>query len=68
MIWRDVILKQTITLKLTQYDSSTDGARLTGEYIDNMSKNMQTIDDELGPFKKMSLYLDADGDVCQKDS
>lgn len=68
MIWRDVILKQTTTLKLTQYDSSTDRARLTGEYIDNMSKNMQTIDDELGPFKKMSLYLDADGDVCQKDS
>lgn len=68
MIWGDVILKQTTTLKLTQYDSSTDGARLTGEYIDNMSKNMQTIDDELGPFKKMSLYLDADGDVCQKDS
>ena len=68
MIWRDVILKQNTTLKLTQYDSSTDGARLTGEYIDNMSKNMQTIDDELGPFKKMSLYLDADGDVCQKDS
>ena len=68
MIWRDVILKQTTTLKLTQYDSSTDGARLTGEYIDNMSKNMQTIDDELGQFKKMSLYLDADGDVCQKDS
>lgn len=28
---------------------------------------MQTIDDELGPFKKMNLYPDADGDVCQKD-
>lgn len=55
-------------MELIQYDSSTDGARLTGEYIDNMSKNMQTIDDELGPFKKMNLYLDADGDVCQKDS
>lgn len=60
-------MKQTITLNLYQYDSSTDTARLTSEYIDNMSKNMQTIDDELGPFKKMNLYLDADGDVCQKD-
>lgn len=68
MIWRDVILKQTTTLNLYQYDSSTDTARLTSEYIDNMSKNMQTIDDELGPFEKMKLYLDADGDVCQKDS
>lgn len=61
-------MKQTVTLNLYQYDSSTDTARLTSEYIDNMSKNMQTIDDELGPFKKMKLYLDADGDVCQKDS
>lgn len=61
-------MKQTTTLKLTQYDSSTDAGRFTDEYIDNMSKNMQTIDDELGPFKKMNLYLDADGDVCQKDS
>lgn len=61
-------MKQTITLNLYQYDSSTDAARLTSEYIDNMSKNMQTIDDELGPFKKMNLYLDADGDICQKDS
>nr|DAQ44218.1 MAG TPA: hypothetical protein [Bacteriophage sp.] len=60
-------MKQTTTLNLYQYDSSTDTARLTSEYIDNMSKNMQTIDDELGPFKKMNLYLDADGDVCQKD-
>ena len=68
MIWRDVILKQTTTLELIQYDSSIDTARLTSEYIDNMSQNMQTIDDELGPFKKMNLYLDADGDVCQKDS
>lgn len=61
-------MKQTTTLNLYQYDSSTDAARLTSEYIDNMSKNMQTIDDELGPFKKMNLYLDADGDICQKDS
>ena len=61
-------MKQTITLNLYQYDSSTDTARLTSEYIDNMSKNMQTVDDELGPFKKMNLYLDADGDICQKDS
>lgn len=61
-------MKQTTTLNLYQYDSSTDIARFTDEYIDNMSKNMQTIDDELGPFKKMNLYLDADGDVCQKDS
>ena len=61
-------MKQTNTLNLYQYNSSTDTARLTSEYIDNMSKNMQTIDDELGPFKKMNLYLDADGDVCQKDS
>lgn len=61
-------MKQTTTLNLYQYDSSTDTARLTSEYIDNMSKNMQTIDDELGPFKMMKLYLDADGDVCQKDS
>lgn len=61
-------MKQTTTLNLYQYDSSIDTARLTSEYIDNMSKNMQTIDDELGPFKKMNLYLDADGDVCQKDS
>ena len=53
-------MKQTTTLNLYQYDSST-------EYIDNMSKNMQTIDDELGTFKKMNLYPDADGDVCQKD-
>lgn len=60
-------MKQTTTLNLYQYDSSTDTAHLTSEYIDNMSKNMQTIDDELGPFKKMNLYLDADGDVCQKD-
>lgn len=60
-------MKQTTTLNLYQYDSSIDTARLTSEYIDNMSKNMQTIDDELGPFKKMNLYLDADGDVCQKD-
>lgn len=60
-------MKQTTILNLYQYDSSTDTARLTSEYIDNMSKNMQTIDDELGPFKKMNLYLDADGDVCQKD-
>ena len=56
----DVILKQTTTLNLYQYDSST-------EYIDNISKNMQTIDDELDPFKKMNLYPDADSDVCQKD-
>ena len=61
-------MKQTTTLNLYQYNSSTDTARLTSEYIDNMSKNMKTIDDELGPFKKMNLYLDADGDVCQKDS
>lgn len=61
-------MKQTTTLNLYQYNSSTDTARLTSEYIDNMSQNMQTIDDELGPFKKMNLYLDADGDVCQKDS
>ena len=61
-------MKQTTTLNLYQYDSSADTARLTSEYIDNMSKNMQTIDDELGPFKKMNLYLDDDGDVCQKDS
>ena len=61
-------MKQTNTLNLYQYNSSTDTARLTSEYIDNMSKNMQTIDDELGPFKKMNLYLDDDGDVCQKDS
>lgn len=61
-------MKQTATLKLTQYDSTVDGARLTAEFIDNTSKNMQTIDDELGPFKKMNLYLDDDGDVCQKDS
>ena len=61
-------MKQTTILNLYQYDSSTDAARLTSEYIDNMSKNMQTIDDELGPFKKMNLYLDADGDICQKDS
>ena len=61
-------MKQTTTLNLYQYNSSTDTARLTSEYIDNMSKNMQTIDDELGPFQKMNLYLDADGDVCQKDS
>lgn len=61
-------MKQTITLNLYQYDSSTDTARLTAEYIDNMSKNMQTVDNELGPFKKMNLYLDADGDICQKDS
>lgn len=61
-------MKQTTTLNLYQYNSSTDTARLTSEYIDNMSKNMQTIDDELGPFKKMNLYLDDDGDVCQKDS
>lgn len=67
MIWRDIILKQTTTLGLIQYNSSTDGEHLTSEYIDNMSKNMQTIDDELGPFKKMNLYLDDDGDVCQKD-
>ena len=60
-------MKQTTTLNLYQYDSSTDTARLTSEYIDNMSKNMQTIDDELGPFKKTNLYPDADGDVCQKD-
>ena len=60
-------MKQTTTLNLYQYNSSTDTARLTSEYIDNMSKNMQTIDDELGPFKKMNLYPDADGDVCQKD-
>ena len=61
-------MKQTTTLNLYQYDSSTDTARPTSEYIDNMSKNMQTVDDELGPFKKMNLYLDADGDICQKDS
>ena len=61
-------MKQTTTLNLYQYNSSTDTARLTSEYIDNMSKNMQTIDDELGPFKRMNLYLDDDGDVCQKDS
>lgn len=61
-------MKQTTTLNLYQYNSSTDTARLTSEYIDNMSQNMQTIDDELGLFKKMNLYLDADGDVCQKDS
>ena len=61
-------MKQTTTLNLYQYNSSTDTACLTSEYIDNMSQNMQTIDDELGPFKKMNLYLDADGDVCQKDS
>lgn len=61
-------MKQTTTLNLYQYDSSADTARLTSEYIDNMSKNMQTIDDELSPFKKMNLYLDDDGDVCQKDS
>ena len=61
-------MKQTTTLNLYQYNSSTDTARLTSEYIDNMSKNMQTIDDELGPFKKMNLYLDDDGDLCQKDS
>lgn len=61
-------MEQTTTLNLYQYNSSTDTARLTSEFIDNMSKNMQTIDDELGPFKKMNLYLDADGDVCQKDS
>ena len=61
-------MKQTTTLNLYQYNSSTDTSRLTSEYIDNMSKNMQTIDDELGPFKKMNLYLDDDGDVCQKDS
>ena len=60
-------MKQTTTLNLYQYDSSTDTERLTSEYIDNMSKNMQTIDDELDPFKKMNLYPDADGDVCQKD-
>lgn len=60
-------MKQTTTLNLYQYDSSIDTARLTSEYIDNMSKNMQTIDDELGLFKKMNLYPDADGDVCQKD-
>lgn len=60
-------MEQTTTLNLYQYDSSTDTARLTSEYIDNMSKNMQTIDNELGPFKKMNLCLDADGDVCQKD-
>ena len=60
-------MKQTTTLNLYQYDLSIDTARLTSKYIDNMSKNMQTIDDELGPFKKMNLYLDADGDVCQKD-
>lgn len=53
-------MKQITTLNLYQYDSST-------EYIDNMSKNMQTIDDELGQFKKMNLHLDSDGDVCQKD-
>ena len=61
-------MKQTTTLNLYQYNSSTDTARLTSEYIDNMSKNMQTTDDKLGTFKKMNLYLDADGDVCQKDS
>ena len=61
-------MKQTTTLNLYQYNSSTDTAHLTSEYIDNMSKNMQTIDDELGPFKRMNLYLDDDGDVCQKDS
>ena len=60
-------MKQTTTLNLYQYDSSTDTERLTSEYIDNMSKNVQTIDDELGQFKKMNLYPDADGDVCQKD-
>lgn len=60
-------MKQTTTLNLYQYDLSIDTARLTSKYIDNMSKNMQTIDDELGPFKKMNLRLDADGDVCQKD-
>lgn len=61
-------MKQTTTLNLYQYDSSTDTARLTSEYTDNMSKNMQTTDDKLGTFKKTNLYLDADGDVCQKDS
>ena len=61
-------MKQTTTLNLYQYGSSTDTARITSEYIDNMSKNMQTTDDKLYPFKKINLYLDADSDVCQKDS
>lgn len=29
---------------------------------------MQTIDEDLGAFKNMNLYLDNEGDICQRDS
>jgi len=61
-------LKQTDTLQLYLYDSEADSERDTSEYIDNMSKNMQTIDEDLGAFKNMNLYLDNEGDICQRDS
>lgn len=61
-------MKQTSTLGLYTYDSTDDAARTTAEYIDNMTKNMNQIDADLGPFKQTSLYLDEDGDVCQSDS
>lgn len=61
-------MKQTSTLGLYTYSSTDDTARTTAEYIDNMTKNMNQIDADLGPFKQMSLYLDEDGDVCQGDS
>lgn len=33
-----------------------------------MSQNMGVIDEKLGPFKNMNLYVDEDGDICQNIS
>lgn len=62
-----MILKQTSTLGLYTYDATVDEGRGTDEYINNMSKNMEQLDNDLGPFKQMGLYLDENGDVCQND-
>jgi len=61
-------LKTTSILNLSTYDATADSARLTSEYINNTSANFDTIDEDLGPFKETNLYVDEDGDVCQKDT
>lgn len=60
-------MTQTTILKLYQYNSVTDSSKETAEFIDNMSANMGTVDEKLGPFVQTKLYVDEDGDVCQLD-
>ena len=48
-------MTQTTILKLYQYNSVTDSSKETAEFIDNMSANMGTVDEKLGPLFRQNF-------------